>query len=262
MARDQRKQAAIVSSRGSWLARARDFCPYCGARYSRWLLILPGAREAGVRRVACKKCGKEAIVAGSTALWSATAMVLAGLVAWLVLPNTLSNYSRVLITVPVALVAAVIVARLTLAVSPIVPHYHSAVGPGVEDDPDPTTAQMTIRFLGVIVGILMLVVPFLDSRGFLDSAKANPKLLGMPLFGLLFIAYGFGGERLIAFWTRPDKRQEAERRKRLGYKPVGSAGEAPVGSVLDPVVSKMIRAIGAIIGLLGLTWLVTKLMGF
>jgi len=240
-------------------AMTRDFCPYCGARYSRWLLILPGAKESGVRRVACKKCGKEAIVAGSTALWSATAMVLAGLVAWLVLPNTLSNYSRVLITLPVALVAAVIVARLTLAVSPIVPHYHLAVGSGVEDDPDPTASQMTIRFLGVIVGIGMLFAPFLDSRGFLDSAKANPKVLGAPLLGLVFVAYGFGGQRLfkaIAYLTGPDVRhQEAERRKRLGYKPVGSGVE-------DPVATKMIRAIGAIIGLLVLTWLVTKLLGF
>ena len=146
-------------------------------------------------------------------------MVLAGLVAWLVLPNTLSNYSRVLITVPVALVAAVIVARLTLAVSPIVAHYHLAVSSGVEDDPDPTTSQMIIRFLGVIVGILALFVPFLDLRGFLESAKADPKLLGVPLLGLVFIAYGFGGPRLIAYLTRPDMRQEAERRKRLGYKP-------------------------------------------
>ena len=187
-------------------------------------------------------------------------MVLAGLVAWLVLPNTLSNYSRVLITVPVALVAAVIVARLTLAVSPIVAHVHLAVGSGVEDDPDPTDSQMIIRFLGVIVGILALSVPFLDWRGFLDSAKADPKLLGLPLVGLVFIAYAFGGQRLyskaIAYLTRPDMRQEAERRKRLGYKPVGSGVEDPLNSqaptlvdfLQDPVVVAVV-IIAVVVGM-------------
>jgi hypothetical protein len=44
---------------------ARDFCPYCGAKYSRWPVILP---IRGPQRIACGKCGKEAIVAWSTGL--------------------------------------------------------------------------------------------------------------------------------------------------------------------------------------------------
>jgi membrane associated rhomboid family serine protease len=54
---------------------------------------------------------------------------------------------------------------------------------------------MVIRILGLMVGLLLLGTPFLDTAGFLDAAKQKPGILLVPILGTAFIAYGVGGRR-------------------------------------------------------------------
>jgi len=55
----------------------RDTCPKCGARYPRWLWILP-ARGQGRQRVTCRQCGEVAIVGrGAAAISTFLTLVLA-----------------------------------------------------------------------------------------------------------------------------------------------------------------------------------------
>ena len=49
---------------------------------------------------------------------------------------------------------------------------------------------MVIRILGVVVGLLFVALPFLDS--------GDPKLWIAPFMGFAFIAYGLGGQRWLA----------------------------------------------------------------
>jgi hypothetical protein len=49
---------------------------------------------------------------------------------------------------------------------------------------------MVIRILGIIVGLSFVALPFLDST--------DPKAWIAPFMGAAFIAYGLGGQRLLA----------------------------------------------------------------
>jgi hypothetical protein len=48
---------------------------------------------------------------------------------------------------------------------------------------------MLIRILGLIVGLLFVAMPFLDSQ--------DPKAWIAPILGAAFIVYGLGGHRLL-----------------------------------------------------------------
>jgi hypothetical protein len=49
---------------------------------------------------------------------------------------------------------------------------------------------MLIRILGIVVGLLFVAFPFFDST--------NPKAWIAPFMGVPFVAYGVGGQRLLA----------------------------------------------------------------
>jgi hypothetical protein len=82
-----------------------------------------------------------------------------------------------------------------------------------------------IRALGLLLGLLMVALPLLHSSSYVDAARSNPKLFMAPFLGILFVAYGLGGTRLLSRWA-----------PRL-TKPVGSGIRKSIGSSPPPQVA-------------------------
>jgi tetratricopeptide (TPR) repeat protein len=70
-----------------------------------------------------------------------------------------------------------------------------------------------IRMLGLLLGLLMLAFTFANA-GYLAAAWSNPRLLFAPVFGIVLIAYGIGGKRLLSRWA-PRLTESVEIRKSL-----------------------------------------------
>jgi tetratricopeptide (TPR) repeat protein len=89
-----------------------------------------------------------------------------------------------------------------------------------------------IRMLGLLLGLLMLAFTFANA-GYLDAARSNPRLLFAPVFGIVLIAYGIGGKRLLSRWAP----QLTE-----------SVGKSPSAPALRGTVSLRRMLIGASLG--------------
>jgi len=57
-----------------------------------------------------------------------------------------------------------------------------------------------------------VAVPFLSKASFLDAVKSDPQILLVLAMGMVFIAYGLGGPRLLATLRVPFAIEQARDR--------------------------------------------------